>query len=121
MARSCYDLDGTRVLACAPEGTKLDAVELIGDALGQGARLVVIPAERLEDDFFQLRTGLAGAFLQKFVTYEVRVAILGDISRHVDTSSSLRDFVYESNRGRHTWFVASREELRSRLLSSFNT
>ena len=119
------ELHGTRVLACAPEGKKLlaerDAVELIGETLGQEAGLVVIPAERFEDDFFRLRTGVAGAFLQKFVTYGVRVAILGDISRHLEASSALRDFVYESNRGRQIWFVGTEEDLRSRQLSSFNT
>lgn len=82
---------------------------------------MVIPAERFEDDFFRLRTGVAGAFLQKFVTYGVRVAILGDISRHLEASSALRDFVYESNRGRQIWFVGTEEDLRSRQLSSFNT
>ena len=82
---------------------------------------MVIPAERFEDDFSRLRTGVAGAFLQKFVTYGVRVAILGDISRHLEASSALRDFVYESNRGRDIWFVGTQEELRSRQLSSFNT
>jgi len=110
----------TKVFKCAPQG-KLDAVEIIGDALGQGARLVVIPVERFEDDFFRLRTGVAGEFLQKFVTYGVRIAILGDISRHLAASSALRDFVYESNRGRDIWFDANEEELRLRQLSSFNT
>ena len=120
MAETCYDLDGTRVLECAPMGC-LDAVEIIGDALGQGARLVAIPAERCGDDFFRLRTGIAGQFLQKFVTYGVRVVILGDISPCLEASSALRDFVYESNRGRDIWFVATLEELRSRQLSSVNT
>jgi hypothetical protein len=82
------DLPGTRVLVCAPEGKILraesDAVELIGEALGQGIKLVVIPVERLDADFFRLRTGVAGAFLQKFVTYRVGVVILGDITRYVE-------------------------------------
>jgi hypothetical protein len=92
-----------------------DAVELIGGALGQGARFVVIPAERLDDDFFRLRTGVAGAILQKFVTYRIPLAIVGDISTHLKESSALRDFVYESNRGEHVWFVADLAELKTRL------
>jgi hypothetical protein len=59
--------------------------------------LIVIPAARFTDEFFRLRTGVAGEILQKFATYQVRVAILGDISRQVRESSALRDFVYESN------------------------
>ncbi len=104
---------------CAPGGTKLrsdrDAVELIGEALGQGAGLVLVPVECLEDEFFQLRTGIAGAILQKFATYRMRLAIIGDISRYVEDSSALRDFVYESNRGDQVWFVKDRAELESRI------
>src|SRR5579863_5214927 len=108
---------------CAREGKKLrddrDAVELIGDA--QGAGLIVIPAERLDEDFFRLRTGVAGQFLQKFVTYRRRVAIVGDISRHVAESSALRDFVVESNRGDHIWFVENIEEVERRLAQSLDS
>jgi hypothetical protein len=108
--------------ACPAEGPKLgadrDAVNLIGDALGRGAGMIVIPAERLAPDFFRLRTGVAGAFLQKFVTYDRRVAIVGDISRHVEESSALGDFVRESNRGDHVWFVANIEELEVRVARS---
>jgi hypothetical protein len=107
------------MLACAPDGRKLqneqDAVDLIGEAYQQGAAIVMIPTDRLEDDFFRLETRVAGQILQKFVTYRIRVAIVGDISQHVSKSSALRDFVYESNRGDHIWFVNSPEELRQRL------
>jgi hypothetical protein len=106
--------------ACAAEGKKLrserDAVDLIGEA--QGRDLILIPAERLDDDFFRLRTGVAGAFLQKFVTYGRRIAILGNISRYVDESSSLRDFVVEANRGDHVWFVQTIEDLEMRISRS---
>ena len=44
-----------------------------------------------------------------------RVAILGDIGEAVARSAALRDFVRESNRGRHVWFVADRMELERRL------
>jgi hypothetical protein len=88
-------------------------VDLIGEA--HGSDLIVIPAARLDDDFFRLRTGVAGAFLQKFVMYHKRIAILGDISRQLEESSALRDFVVEANRGDHVWFVDSIEDLERRL------
>ena len=68
-----------------------DAVEVIGDAIAQGADLIVIPVERLDEDFFQLRTGVAGEFIQKFVTYGRRLAIVGDISLYLAESSAFRD------------------------------
>lgn len=119
MASTSYSVHGVQILECAGAGEKLknerDAIELIGEAGRCGASLVVIPAERLDDDFFRLRTGIAGAMVQKFVTYRLRLAIVGDISRNLMESSALRDFVREANRGADVWFVASREELEKRL------
>ena len=72
-------------------------------------------AQRLGDAFFQLSTRVAGEAVQKFVNYGIRLAVVGDISAHVAASNALRDFVRESNRGRHVWFVDSLEELERRL------
>lgn len=111
-----------KLYLCPSEGKKLrtdrEAVDLIGDARSVGAEMIVIPVERLDDDFFVLRTRVAGEFMQKFVTYGVRVAILGDISKYENESKAFRDWVYEANRGRDLWFVASREELDERLLTA---
>jgi hypothetical protein len=113
-----YELHSVRIFECAVEGPQLrsdrDAVNLISEAGGPGANFIVIPIERLGDDFFRLETRIAGEVIQRFAMYRVRVAILGDISRHVAESKSLRDFVYESNRGKQCWFV-DREELGDRL------
>jgi hypothetical protein len=119
MTGRTYELHGVRVFECAAEGppprNDRDAVELIGQAVEHRASVIVIPAERLGGDFFDLKTRIAGEVLQKFVTYGVRVAIAGDISRQVSESAALRDFVYECNRGPHIWFVADAGELGRRL------
>jgi hypothetical protein len=96
-------------------GTERQAVDLIADAHGRGAELLVLPAERLAGEFFQLRTGVAGAIVQKFVTYQLRLAILGDVSRYVTRSETFASFVAETNRGRQLWFVADAEDLAARL------
>ena len=120
MSGTCFEIHGVRIYECERDGAHPrsdgDAVELVSEAWGHRAQLVVIPAERLGDDFFDLKTRIAGEILQKFVTYHMRVAILGDISRYVATSLALRDFVYESNRGRHIWFVENIEELGQLIL-----
>jgi hypothetical protein len=92
-----------------------DVLDLIGEALGVGASLVVVPAERLGDDFFQLRTRFAGEMTQKLVNYRLGLAIVGDVSRHVDASSAFRDFVYECNRGSQIWFLPDLEAVMKRL------
>jgi hypothetical protein len=98
-----------------PLGNERDASDLIGSLHGSEAQLIAIPVERLDPRFFQLATGLAGAFVQKFVTYGLRLAVVGDIGAFVNRSEALRAFVKESNRGRHLWFVADRNELVERL------
>ncbi|MET9605907.1 DUF4180 domain-containing protein [Streptomyces sp. NPDC006512] len=92
-----------------------DALDLIGNASYQGAQWVVVPADRFDDDFFRLSTRVAGDIVQKFVQYRMGLVVVGDISRHVSESSSLRDFVRECNRGRQTWFLTDVEDLRERL------
>lgn len=104
-----YDADGATI------STVPDALDLIGDAGYQGARWAAVPAERFGEDFFQLRTRIAGEIVQKFVQYGMGLAIVGDITRHVEASDALRDFVRECNRGRQTWFVADLAELGEKL------
>ncbi|MEU0335281.1 DUF4180 domain-containing protein [Streptomyces sp. NPDC006193] len=110
---------GVRVLRCAPDGPLLDgesaALDLIGDALGQDAGLVAVPVERIAGDFFRLRSGVAGAVVQKFAVYRLRLAVLGDVSAQVARSTALRDFVRECNRGDQLWFLADEAELDERL------
>ena len=65
----------------------------------------MIPVSRLGPGFLTLSTRIAGEVIQKFVTYGFQVAFVGDVSAAVAASNALRDFVCESNRGRHVWFV----------------
>ncbi|WP_327319941.1 DUF4180 domain-containing protein [Streptomyces sp. NBC_01235] len=119
MTNALVTLHDTRVLRCAPDGPPLDgesaALDLIGDAFGQDATLVAVPAERMGDAFFRLRSGVAGAVVQKFVNYRLRLAVVGDVSRHLAESSALRDFVYEANHGGQLWFLADDAALEDRL------
>jgi hypothetical protein len=87
--------------------------DVIGEALGRQADVLVVPVGRLGDDFFQLRTGVAGEILQKCVNYQLTLVVLGELP--ADRSQPFKDLVYESNRGRHAWFLADRAELDRRL------
>jgi hypothetical protein len=110
--------NGVPVLVCAPDGppvaTVQDALDVIGATYGR-AEVVALPAARLDERFFTLGTGLAGEIMQKFVNYQIRLAIVGDISAHLAASSALRALVLESNRGRHIWFVTDLDGLDSHL------
>jgi polyphosphate kinase 2 (PPK2 family) len=65
----------------------------------------IIHEKNITPDFFDLKSGIAGEILQKFSTYLVRLAIVGDFVKY--TSNSLNDFIFESNKGRHISFVSS--------------
>ncbi|MFI7487962.1 DUF4180 domain-containing protein [Micromonospora echinaurantiaca] len=109
---------GVQVLVCDPAGppvaTEQDALDLIGAAF-LGAQVVAVPASRLDERFFALGTRLAGEVMQKFVNYRLRLAVVGDISRHLAASSALRALVEESNRAGHVWFLPDLDALDARL------
>ena len=81
-----------------------------------GSKNIVIPKQLVAEDFFVLSTGLAGEVLQKYVNYGGRMAIYGDYSRY--TSKPLKDFMYESNKGRDFFFVSTRDEAVTALAKS---
>ena len=41
--------------------------------------------------------------MQKFVNYQAKLAIFGDYSKY--TSKPLKDFIFESNKGKNVFFV----------------
>lgn len=67
-----------------------------------GCMNIAVNKEAVINDFFMLSTCLAGEILQKFINYGMRFAIYGDFSSY--TSKPLKDFMYESNRGRDIYF-----------------
>ena len=85
------------------------ALELISTAKYEaGTKNIVLSKELIAEEFFILSTGLAGEILQKFINYGARLAVYGDYSKY--TSKPLKDFIYESNKGKDIFFAASKEE-----------
>ena len=119
MSNSFVQLGGVQLYEVSEDGPELrtgqDAVDLISAASEQRAAWIAIPVSRLGDDFFELRTRIAGEMAQRFAMYGAKVAIVGDISGRVALSPSLASFVAEANRGESLWLVQSRQELEDRL------
>lgn len=69
-----------------------------------GCSKIVLNKEAITEDFFILSKGIAGGILQKFINYRVKFAIYGDFSKY--TSKPLKDFIYESNKGKDIYFVS---------------
>jgi hypothetical protein len=109
----------TKIAEITSDGTIIstteDGLELLGNIYFQGFDRIVLHEKNITPDFFDLKNGIAGEILQKFSTYRVRLAIVGDFSKY--SSRSLTDFIYESNKGRHINFVNTTTEA-LKILSS---
>ena len=88
-----------------------DALDLLGETYGQEVDMIAVPVERFAPSFFDLSTRHAGHFFQKLQNYQMRLAIIGDISAHTAISKALRDFVGETNRIGHHLFATDRTAL----------
>jgi hypothetical protein len=93
--------------------TVQDALDLMVAAGEQEARGLVLHAAQLAPAFFELRTGLAGEILQKFVNYRVELAIVGDLARY--PGRALQAFILECNRGGPLSFAPDLERALARL------
>lgn len=64
---------------------------------------IVIRQSNMTDEFFELKTGLAGDILQKYANYQMKLAVVGNFEPY--NSKSLKDFIYECNKGKQVFFL----------------
>lgn len=79
-----------------------DALDLMVNPALQGARRIILPASCIAPEFFDLTTGLLGTILQKFVTYQMKLAVTGKFEH---LSKNFKAFMAESNQGDQFFFV----------------
>ena len=85
-----------------------DALDIIANVRYlYDSQIIIFQRKHLSDAFFDLRTGLAGAVMQKLSNYRFRAAIVGDFN---STSKSLAAFISESNRTGQVVFTKTIEE-----------
>ncbi|GAA0384978.1 DUF4180 domain-containing protein [Paenibacillus motobuensis] len=90
------------------------ALDLIATISYQtGADRFILSKSAIDEKFFDLKTGLAGEVLQKFINYQAKVAVVGDFT--IYPSKSLKDFIYESNHGKNTFFLPDEQQAVDRL------
>ena len=82
-----------------------DTLQLIIDVYYQDFDQIVVHEKNVAPEFFDLKTRLAGEILQKFINYQMRLIIVGDFNKY--PGQSLKDFIYESNKGKHINFLAA--------------
>lgn len=102
------------IIAVLSDNSKLiadvdSALDLLMSAKYEaGTDYIVIDKKQITEDFFVLSNGLAGEILQKYINYGGKLAIFGDFSHY--TSKPLKDFIYESNKGKNLFFTATKDE-----------
>lgn len=84
-----------------------EALQFIVDLYYEGFDKIIIRQKNIIPDFFDLKNGLAGEILQKFSNYRVQLVIIGDFTKY--QGRSIKDFMYESNKGRQVNFLDSLE------------
>ena len=73
-----YMNEERRILIASDSGIFIASFDDISDALGAciGAAGLILTENDVAREFFDLRSGLAGDFFQKFINYKLRVAIV---------------------------------------------
>lgn len=104
-----HQVNDTRIAEVISDGMVVSNIEegtdLLGNLYYQDFDKVILHEKNIVSSFFNLKTGIAGEILQKFSNYRVKLAIVGDFD-NVE-SSSLRDFIFESNKTGQVYFTSS--------------
>ncbi|WP_313637355.1 DUF4180 domain-containing protein [Paenibacillus sp.] len=112
--------DNSTVALISSEGIVIhnvnDALDLMANVKYQECDKMLLRKEQITDDFFELKTGIAGEILQKYTNYQMRVAIVGEFTGY--NSKSLNDFIYECNQGDKILFKGSVDEALTALHQS---
>ena len=93
--------------------TVQDALDLLMNFYYNDCNTILLNEKNFIHEFFDLKTKLAGEILQKFSTYQCRLAIVGDFSNI--QSKTMKDFIYESNKTGRINFVENLEDAKNKL------
>ncbi|MFC2097354.1 DUF4180 domain-containing protein [Bacteroidota bacterium] len=103
-----HNFNNTKAIEIVSEdvliNSEQDALDIMANVDYQhNCRKLIVYKKNICDDFFDLKTGIAGSVLQKFSNYRVQLAIIGDFTNI--NSKSLNDFIYESNKNKQVLFL----------------
>ncbi len=97
-----------------PLNSEQDALDLISLSWENDIHQQMIHGEVLSEDFFNLKTGVAGKMLQKFINYGIKVAAI--IPAEVANTGRFREMVLETNKGNAFRVFVTREDAEKWLL-----
>ena len=112
-----HEVQNIKIAEVVSDAIVIDSIEdgkdLMGNAYYEGCDSVIVYEKNITPEFFDLKTKMAGEILQKFSNHRMKLVVVGDFDKY--NSSSLKDFIFESNKGRQVGFVASLQEALEKL------
>ncbi len=85
-----------------------DLNDLLSLCYYHNSNFLLLDDKNLSPEFFNLKSGLAGAAMQKFANYQVKTAIL--LPPNAEQSERFRELMYEMNGSNHFRFYENRED-----------
>lgn len=82
-----------------PLRSEQDALGLISLSFEHESPYLFIHDDALSEDFFKLRTGVAGMMLQKFTNYHIKTAVI--TTNQLINEGRFQELMKESNKGDH--------------------
>jgi len=111
--------DNQKYIECdsaeTPLSSEQDAIDLIAACWENDTSLVMLHSEVLAEDFFKLKTGLAGQVLQKFMNYHIKVAVI--ITDEQKIKGKFKELLAESNKRNDFRVFSNIEEAENWILS----
>lgn len=105
------------LISCeTPVNTEQDALDIIGICGEHDTNLLMLHLQAVSDDFFRLRTGVAGKVLQKFVNYYIKAAAI--LPKDKAVVGRFKELVSEANKGKDFRVFYEKEEAEKWLLNN---
>lgn len=97
-----------------PISTENDALDQIALCWEVESNLLMIHYATLSEDFFSLKTKVAGNIIQKLINYNIKTAAV--IPKEIMENGRFREMALEMNKGNHFRMYESREEAEKWLI-----
>ncbi|HZU86540.1 MAG TPA: DUF4180 domain-containing protein [Anaerolineaceae bacterium] len=111
MEYQLIESNGVKIIDCLPDGGVIanedDALALVALCGENHTDRVLLNSSNLTNDFYYLRTGLAGAVLLKFSNYHIRAAAI--LEPKLVSRGHFREMVTETNQGNQFRVFYNRE------------
>lgn len=78
--------------------TQQDVLDVVSICFENNINTLLLSSKIFSKDFFNLKTGLAGTVLQKFINYSIKFAIVLDSEEKLN--DRFREMMMEANNGR---------------------